>query len=55
MMANKSIENAVYRNALLLAVASREEGPSERFLAETLQASRHTLQKAYIDGTGENF
>jgi hypothetical protein len=59
MVANKSTENILYRNALLLVVASQEEGPSERFLEETLQATRHTLRKAvvrraYIDGIGEN-
>jgi hypothetical protein len=48
MVANKSTKNASYRNALLSAVVSREDGPSERFLARTLQATRHTLRKAVV-------
>jgi hypothetical protein len=60
MVANKSSDNARYRNALLSAVASREDGSSQRFLAQTLQASRHLLwraivRRAYVDVTGENF
>jgi hypothetical protein len=60
MVANKSSENAGYRNALLTTVASREDEPSQRFLQKTLQASRHTLRKAilrraYVDDTRDNF
>jgi hypothetical protein len=60
MVANKSTENAQYKNELLSAIVSWKDGPSKRFLAKMLQATQHTLRKvvvcqAYIDGTGENF
>ena len=60
MVANKSTENSIYRNALLSAVASPTTGPSQLFLARTLKATRHTLRKAivrraYIDDIGEKF
>lgn len=60
MVANKSSENAGYRNVLLTAVAAHEDGPSLIFLARTLQASRHSLWKvilrqAYANDIGHNF
>jgi hypothetical protein len=60
MVTNKSTENALYTNALLSSVASREERPSQLFLARTLQATRHTLRKTvvhhvYVDDIGEYF
>lgn len=60
MVANKSTENSMYRNALLSAVVSPTNGPSQLFLARTLKATRHTLRKAvvrraYIDDVGEKF
>jgi hypothetical protein len=60
MVANKSTENSMYRNALLSAVASPTNGPSQLFLARTLKASRHALRKAvvrraYVDDVGEKF
>lgn len=60
MVANKSTENSIYRNALLSAVVSPTTGPSQLFLARTLRATRHTLRKAivrraYIDNIGEKF
>ena len=60
MVANKSTENSIYRNALLSAVVPPTTGPSQLFLARTLRATRHALRKAivrraYIDDIGEKF
>ena len=60
MVANKSTENSIYKNALLSAILSPTNGPSQLFLARTLRATRHTLRKiivrrSYFDNIGEKF
>lgn len=46
MVANRSIENSVHKNALLLVVVSSTDGPNQLFLACTLKATRPNLRKA---------